>query len=93
MDFDPISKATIGMEGVQSTLNDHTKELAKIAQKRIKVSFHTKDEQNKTLSEIQKRVEAMDLEAKMLRDLASVFTSYCDDMSKVINESQKIELF
>ncbi len=82
MGFDPVSKATIGLEGVQSTLNDHTKELAKIAQKRIKVSFHTKEEQEKTLSDIQKRVKDMELEAKMLNDLASVFTSYCEDINK-----------
>ena len=80
--FDPISKATIGLEGIQSTLNEHTKELAKIAQKRITVGFSSKSEQDQTLSAIIKRVKDMELEAKVLKDVALVFSSYCDDLNK-----------
>ena len=80
--FDPISKATIGLEGIQSTLNEHTKELAKIAQKRIKVDFDSKEQQAQTLSAINKRVKDMELEAKVLKDVALVFSSYCDDLNK-----------
>lgn len=81
-EFDPISKATIGLEGIQSTLNDHTKELAKIAQKRITIGYHNKELQGKTLLEIQKRASDMEMEAKMLKDVALVFSSYCDDLNR-----------
>lgn len=80
--LDKLSKATIGIEGVQSTLNDHTKELAKIAQKRITVGVHNKEEQKRTLEQIRKRAKDMELEAQILNDLANTYQSFCDDYNK-----------
>lgn len=75
-------KATIGIEGVQSTLNEHTKELAKVAQKRIQVGMHSKEEQEKTLKLIRERADAMNMEAKILSDLALTYQSFCEDYNK-----------